>query len=103
MKQSKVYVGNLSYDVTAADLQDHFGQYGEIADIKLIIDRATGRSKGFAFVTFVTEQAAQGSLASNGVELSGRTMKVNEAKEEGSQPSRDGRSHHRSNRDDNRW
>jgi cold-inducible RNA-binding protein len=83
MKQAKIYVGNLSYDVSSDDLQEHFGRYGEIAEVKLIMDRATGRSKGFAFVTFATEQAAQDSLASNGVELSGRKMKVNEAKEEG--------------------
>lgn len=82
MKQAKIYVGNLSYDVTSEDLQDHFGRYGEIAEVKLITDRGTGRSKGFAFITFVAEQSAQDSLASDGVELSGRKMKVNEAKEE---------------------
>lgn len=82
MKQPKIYVGNLAYEVTSDDLQDHFGRYGEIAEVKLIMDRITGRSKGFAFVTFATDQAAQDSLASNGVELNGRKMKVNEAKEE---------------------
>ncbi len=82
MSQAKIYVGNLSYDVTSDDLQDHFVRFGEIAEVKLITDRSTGRSKGFAFITFTTDQAAKDSLVSDGVELSGRKMKVNEAKEE---------------------
>jgi RNA recognition motif-containing protein len=82
MSQAKIYVGNLSYDVTSNDLQDHFAKYGEIAEVKLITDRGTGRSKGFAFITFASDQSAKDSLASDGIELSGRKMKVNEAKEE---------------------
>lgn len=82
MSQNKLYVGNLAYEVSEENLQEHFGQYGEIAEVKLIMDRETGRSKGFAFVTFVSADSADSALAANGVELEGRAMKVNLARED---------------------
>ena len=82
MSQSKIYVGSLSYDVTSDDLESFFGQYGEIQEAKLIMDRETGRSKGFAFITFVDQQSAQDSLAADGTELQGRKIRVNIARDD---------------------
>jgi RNA recognition motif-containing protein len=78
----QIYVGNLSYDSTEQDLNAHFGQYGEIAIAKVVKDRETGRSRGFGFVTFKTEAAAKGSLASNGFDLQGKQLRVNLAHED---------------------
>ena len=82
MSNSKIYVGSLSYDTTSEDLQDYFGKYGDIAEVKLIIDRETNRSKGFAFITYSDQQAAEAALAANGDELQGRKIRVNAAKED---------------------
>ncbi|WP_163833619.1 RNA recognition motif domain-containing protein [Spartinivicinus ruber] len=79
MQQNKLYVGNLPYCINESQLDDLFSQYGEIDDIKLILDRETGRSKGFAFITFASEQAAKQALQHNGIEVEGRTIKVNKA------------------------
>ncbi len=83
MSNSKIYVGSLSYDVTSDDLQDFFGQYGEIAEVKLIIDRETNRSKGFAFITYADQQGAQDALGADGEEMQGRKIRVNMAREDG--------------------
>ncbi|MGA2654441.1 MAG: RNA-binding protein [Gammaproteobacteria bacterium] len=77
----KIYIGGLPYKVTSEMLAEEFGQYGEIEDSIVISDRATGRSRGFGFVTFASEQAANASLAHNGREWMGRTLTVNMAKE----------------------
>lgn len=77
----KIYVGGLPYKVTSEALAEEFQQYGEIEDSIVISDRATGRSRGFGFVTFASEQAANASLAHNGREWMGRTLTVNMAKE----------------------
>jgi RNA recognition motif-containing protein len=82
MSQSKIYVGNLSYNTTEDELRDYFAQYGHIEDIKLIIDFNTGRSKGFGFITFGSDQDCENALAANGVELSGRKLKVNIARDD---------------------
>lgn len=82
MSQAKIYVGNLSYNATNNDIQSHFEQYGNIVDIKLITDRETGRSKGFAFVTFETPDAAQNALQADGQDMSGRNLKVSIAREQ---------------------
>lgn len=82
MSQSKIYVGNLSYDTTEDELRTYFSQFGNIQDIKLIIDFSTGRSKGFGFVTYTSDQDSESALAANGVELSGRKLKVNIARED---------------------
>lgn len=81
MNQSKVYAGNLSYEVTSEDLQGHFSQYGNIVEAKLVMDRDTGRSKGFAFITFESDDAAKSALAANDTELKGRKMRVNIARD----------------------
>jgi cold-inducible RNA-binding protein len=55
MSQKKIYVSNLSYDTKENDLENHFNQFGSINDIKLITDRDTGRSRGFAFIEFESQ------------------------------------------------
>jgi len=82
MSQTKIYVGNLSYNTTDHELEEFFGQYGSIKEIKLITDRETGRSKGFGFITFDDQQAAQASLQANGLELQSRKLRVNMANDD---------------------
>ena len=77
----KVYVGNMSYDVTQADLEDMFGAHGTVESAQIIMDRATGRSKGFAFVEMSSEDEAQAAISAlDGKDSGGRALKVNEAK-----------------------
>ena len=81
IQQNKHYVGNLPYTADDAQLREVFSQYGDIQDLALIMDRDTGRPKGFAFVTFATQQAAEKALAQNGKDMGGRAMRVNMAEE----------------------
>lgn len=81
MSQSKIYVGNLSYQTSSDDLHEVFGRYGEVTELKLIMDRDTGRSKGFAFITFGSVDAANSALELDGTQLDGRQIKVSLAKE----------------------
>ena len=83
MSQSKIYVGNLTYNTTQDELTSLFNQFGPVTEVKLIMDRETGRSKGFAFVSFEQQQAAQNALSLHGTDLNGRTLKVSMAKEDG--------------------
>lgn len=87
MSQSKLYVGNLAYGVNNESLRDRFSKYGAVADARVIMDKATGRSKGFGFVAFEDAQAAEAALVENGQEFDGRRIKVNVALEEGSRSS----------------
>lgn len=78
---TKLYVGNLSYNVTENDLQDAFEAHGPVAEVNLIQDRATGRSRGFAFVTMQTPEGARAAVAAmHGANLDGRPLTVNEAR-----------------------
>ncbi len=83
MSQSKIYVGNLPYSVTEQDLTDMFSKFGATKQVNLITDKETRRSKGFAFVTFETAEAAQASLQLDNNEIDGRKLRVNLAKEDG--------------------
>lgn len=77
----KLYVGNLSYSVTDQDLEQLFAAHGTVTSAQVIMDRDTGRSKGFGFVEMGTDQEAQAAIqALNGVESGGRALTVNEAK-----------------------
>ena len=77
----KLYVGNLGYDVTEGDLTQLFSQHGGVVSSAVIMDKATGRSKGFGFVEMSTDAEAQAAIAAlNGQEHSGRALTVNEAK-----------------------
>ena len=81
MNLAKIYVGNLPYSTTEEDVRDFFKQYGEMNEVKLISDFQTGRSKGFAFITFKDDEGGEAALAADGTELDGRKLKVNTAKE----------------------
>lgn len=83
MSQTKIYVGNLSYDTNTEDLQGFFAGYGDIAEAIVITDRDTGRSRGFGFVNFADQQFAQAALEANGAEFMGRKLRVNLAEEDG--------------------
>src|SRR5277367_1021188 len=77
----KLYVGNLSYEVTGSDLQKMFEPHGKVDSAQVVADRETGRSKGFGFVEMGNDQEAQAATqALNGKESNGRALTVNEAK-----------------------
>ncbi|GAB4255824.1 MAG: hypothetical protein Kow00129_16560 [Thermoleophilia bacterium] len=83
MSSAKLYVGNLSYSTDEAGLEAAFSPYGEVTSVNVITDRDTGRPRGFAFVEMAdAEQAQAAREALNGAELDGRTLKVDEAKEQ---------------------
>ena len=75
----KLYVGNLSYDTTEAQVRELFAQAGEIASVNLITDRDTGRAKGFGFVEMSQSDASRAISSVNGQSLEGRALRVNEA------------------------
>lgn len=78
----KIYVGNLGYSVTNQDLNAKFGEHGTVNSASVIMDRDTGRSKGFGFVEMSSSGEASNAIdALNGVELGGRAMNVSQAKE----------------------
>jgi cold-inducible RNA-binding protein len=78
---TKLFVGNLSFDTTENDLQDAFAAHGTVTEANLMMDRATGRPRGFAFVTMSSPEEAQNAIASlNGAQLGGRSLTVNEAR-----------------------
>jgi len=78
---SKLYVGNMSFKTSEADLRDAFGKFGTLTDVYIANDRETGRPRGFAFVTFATEEESKLAIEKmNGVDLDGRLLNVNEAK-----------------------
>ncbi|MDN5865098.1 MAG: RNA-binding protein [Gammaproteobacteria bacterium] len=79
MSQNKLYVGNFPYSVDEAQLRGIFDQYGDISELALIKDRDTGRPKGFGFITFATQEAAEKALEQNGNDCDGRPLKVNMA------------------------
>jgi cold-inducible RNA-binding protein len=104
--QNKIYVGNLSYSLDEAGLRDVFKDFGEITDLTVPKDRVTGRSRGFAFVTFAEASHAEASLQMDGKEVSGRkiVVKFAERKSEGGGGG-GGKRHHSSHRDERseRW
>lgn len=79
----RLYVGNLSYSTTEADLRDAFTATGhDVTDVKVVLDRDTGRPRGFAFVEMATDDGARTAMESlNGKDLQGRTIAVSEARE----------------------
>jgi RNA recognition motif-containing protein len=78
---AKLFVGNLSFNITENDLQDAFAAHGTVVEANLMMDRATGRPRGFAFVTMSSDEEAQKAIeAMNGKELGGRALTVNIAR-----------------------
>lgn len=89
--KSKLYVGNLSYSTEREDLQDLFSQQGTVNSVNVIVDRDTGRSKGFGFVEMASEADANAAIEKfDGYEFMGRALRVNIAneKERSSRPPR---------------
>ncbi len=83
----KIYVGNLSYDVTEGDLEQAFGEFGAVASVSILKDKHTGESKGFGFVEMPEVSEGQAAIAGmNGKELMGRELKVDQAKERPARP-----------------
>ncbi len=81
MSNSKLYVGNLSFDSTEADIRTAFSAHGPVSEVYVAMDQASGRPRGFAFVTMGTPEAAQAAIAAlNGAQLGGRALTVNEAR-----------------------
>lgn len=77
----KAYVGNLAYSTTEQGLKSFFAECGEITDARVITDRETGRSKGFAFVSFSTKEGLDAAIAKNNGELDGRSLRINQAED----------------------
>jgi RNA recognition motif-containing protein len=78
----RLYVGNLSYNATEADLRDLFAESGNVTDVKVVLDRETGRPRGFAFVEMASDSEASAAMQSlNGRDLMGRPINVKEAQE----------------------
>lgn len=87
---TKLYVGNLSFDVTENDLQDAFSKHGPVTEVSLVVDKMTQRPRGFAFVTMETKEGADAAIkALNGLDWHGRKVTVNEARPREDRP-RDG-------------
>jgi len=85
----KLYVGGLSYETTESALKEAFSRAGSVESAVVIVDRMSGRSKGFGFVEMASEEEAQKAIEMlNGTELEGRTLTVNEARPQESRPAR---------------
>ena len=79
---TNLFVGNLTYSTTNADLESLFAEHGEVKSAQVITDRETGRSRGFGFVEMTTPESAKAATeALNGKDVDGRALTVNEAKE----------------------
>jgi cold-inducible RNA-binding protein len=78
---TKLFVGNLSFNLTENDLQDAFAEYGTVTEVNVMMDRATNRPRGFAFVTMSSKEEADKAVQGmNGKQLDGRALTVNEAR-----------------------
>ena len=84
-----IYVGNLAYSMTENELNDLFVEFGEVTSAKIIIDRGSGRSKGFGFVEMSNQEEAEAAInALNEKEIGGRNIRVNEARPREERPRR---------------
>lgn len=82
---NRLYVGNLSFSATDQTLRQAFAAHGDVTDVHVVVDRMTGQSRGFGFVTMSSQNEANAAMgALNGADLDGRTLKVNEAEERSS-------------------
>jgi cold-inducible RNA-binding protein len=88
---TKLYVGNLSFDITENEIRDMVSPHGPVNEINVIMDKMTGRARGFAFVTMNTEAGAQAAIqALNGKDMNGRALTVNEARPREERPAGSG-------------
>ena len=84
---TKLFVGNLSFNTTENDLQDAFAAHGQVVEATLMMDRMTGKSRGFAFVTYSSPEEAQKAVeAMNGAQVDGRALTVNVARPKEERP-----------------
>ena len=91
-----IYVGNLPYSITDADLREAFSRFGEVVQVSLISDRFSGESKGFGFVEMANNSQADAAIRGlNGTDMKGRNITVNQAKPKTDRPSHDRPSHDR--------
>jgi RNA recognition motif-containing protein len=89
-REMNIYVGNLPYSVTNEDLESAFAAFGDVSSATVIMDKMTGRSKGFGFVEMPNQDEAQAALkALDGSDMGGRNVKVNEARPREDRPRRD--------------
>ena len=87
-----IYVGNLVFDVSESDLREAFEQFGEITEVRLIMDKYSGKSKGFGFIEMPSKDEAEKAIEEmNGKEFKGRALSVNEAKPKTDRGGRGGR------------
>jgi RNA recognition motif-containing protein len=76
-----IYVGNLSYQMSEDELREAFGAFGEVSSVKILMDRETGRSRGFGFVEMPNQSEAETAIAKlNGTDVGGRALRINEAR-----------------------
>ena len=76
-----IYVGNLSYQMSEDELRDAFGAFGEVSSVKILMDRETGRSRGFGFVEMPNQSEAEAAITQlNGKDVGGRALRINEAR-----------------------
>ncbi|HEY9182676.1 MAG TPA: RNA-binding protein [Gammaproteobacteria bacterium] len=76
-----IYVGNLSYSMSEDELREAFGAFGEVSSVKILMDRETGRSRGFGFVEMPNKSDGEKAIAQlNGKEVGGRPLRINEAR-----------------------
>jgi RNA recognition motif-containing protein len=79
---NRLYVGNLSFNTNEETLQSAFSRFGEVSEVKIVMDRETGRSRGFAFVSMADSNGAKSAIAQmDGTMVDGRALRVNEAEE----------------------
>lgn len=91
MNQNRLFVGNLSYQTVENDLQDYFGQAGAVTSVNLMMDKMTGKSRGFAFVEFSSAADANKAVEDfNNKDFQGRTLTVNIARPREDRPARSG-------------
>ncbi len=99
---NRIYVGNLSFHTNEQSLVDAFAQFGDVSEVKVVTDRETGRSRGFAFVSMADADSARRAIESmNGTMVDGRPLRVNEAEER--QQGGGGGGRPRSNSSNSRW
>jgi len=85
---SRIYIGNLSYNLTEEEVSQLFSKHGTVVSCEIMRERESGRSRGFGFIEFSSPEEAQSAKAEDGTELNGRNIKVNEAKERSRGPPR---------------
>jgi len=81
LSHTKLYIGNIDYSATEAELASHFARYGKVEFVNIPVNRYTGKARGFGFITFSSPQDAENAMELNGSEFKGRQIQVNFAKE----------------------